>query len=116
MNSKLYAKTQLSTYLIVPFVLYIYDKYLASKEHDIYNEFLTHHPLSEEGVTHTFYLRLGLTKVHLCSRCSGMFIGVISSYFFTHLCHWSEFHYKNNIATKRSVQYYRSRFLYKKNS
>ena len=75
----------LSTLLIVPSILFLYDKFLARKEKQIYSEFLTHHPLSEEGITHTFYLRGGQTKIYLCSRCSGLFLGFISSFFFTHL-------------------------------
>ncbi|MFX1274902.1 MAG: DUF2085 domain-containing protein [Promethearchaeota archaeon] len=82
---KFFIQSIISTLLIVPIVLYMYDRFLALKEHNIYNEILTHHPLSEEGVTHTFYLRLGRSRVYLCSRCSGMFIGVISSFSFLHV-------------------------------
>jgi len=78
-------QTIISTSLIVPTILYLYDKYLARTERQIYTEFLTHHPLTDEGVTHTFYLRGGQTKIYLCSRCSGLFLGFFVAFFFTHL-------------------------------
>ena len=82
---KFLIQTIISTLLIVPLILFLYDKFLARTERQIYTEFLTHHPLTEEGITHTFYLRGGQTKIYLCSRCSGLFLGFISSFFFTHL-------------------------------
>ncbi len=82
---KFLIETIISTLLLVPLILFIYDKILARTERQIYTEILAHHPLTEEGITHTFYLRSGRTKIYLCSRCSGLFLGFISSFFFTHL-------------------------------
>jgi len=73
----------LSAMILVPILLIIYDKVLASTERHLYYLGLTHHPLSASD--HTFYFQFGRTKLYLCSRCSGMIIGIIMSIFFTHL-------------------------------
>lgn len=72
-----------SSIFIIPILLYLYDKLLASEEREIYNIFLTHHPLIAKD--HTFYLELGKTKIYFCSRCSGLVIGAIFSVFVTHV-------------------------------
>ena len=72
-----------SAVIIVPILLFIYDKALASKERHLYYLLLTHHPVSASD--HTFYFQFGRTKIYLCSRCSGMIIGIILSIFLTHL-------------------------------
>jgi len=70
----------LSAIIIVPILLIFYDKFLASTERQLYYLLLTHHPVSASD--HTFYFQFGRTKVYLCSRCSGMVIGIIMSIFF----------------------------------
>ena len=72
-----------STVFIIPILLFLYDKLLASQEREIFNIFLTHHPLTAKD--HTFYLELGKTKFYFCSRCSGLVIGAIISVFVTHV-------------------------------
>ena len=72
-----------STVFIVPILLFLYDKLLASEEREIYNIFLTHHPLTAKD--HTFYLDLGKTRFYFCSRCSGLVIGALFSVFVTHI-------------------------------
>jgi len=72
-----------SAVIIVPILLFIYDKALASKERHLYYLLLTHHPVSASD--HTFYFQFGRTKIYLCSRCSGMIIGIILSVFLTDL-------------------------------
>ncbi len=72
-----------STIFITPILLFLYDKFLASEERELYNIFLTHHPISAQD--HTFYLELGRTKFYFCSRCSGIVIGAIFSVFITHI-------------------------------
>ena len=56
---------------------------LASKERNIYNELLTHHPISASD--HTFFLEFGRTRFFFCSRCSGVIIGGLISMFATYL-------------------------------
>jgi uncharacterized membrane protein len=73
----------ISTVFIIPILLFIYDKLLASEEREIYNIFLTHHPISAKD--HTFYLELVKTKFYFCSRCSGLVIGAIFSVFISHV-------------------------------
>lgn len=73
----------ISTVFIIPISLFLYDKLLASEEREIYNIFLTHHPLTAKD--HTFYLELGKTKFYFCSRCSGLVIGALISVFITHI-------------------------------
>ena len=73
----------ISTVFLIPILLFLYDKLLASEERVIYNIFLTHHPLIAKD--HTFYLELGKTKIYFCSRCSGLVIGAIFSVFVSHI-------------------------------
>ena len=80
---KFFLDALFSAIIIVPLLLVIYDKALALTERQLYYLFLTHHPVSASD--HTFYFQFGRTKVYLCSRCSGMIIGIIMSIFFTHL-------------------------------
>ena len=80
---KFFINAIFSTVIIVPILLFIYDKTLASTERHLYYLLLTHHPVSASD--HTFYFQFGRTKIYLCSRCSGMIIGIIISSFFTYL-------------------------------
>ncbi|MHA2288576.1 MAG: DUF2085 domain-containing protein [Promethearchaeota archaeon] len=80
---KFFLEALLSVIIIVPFMLIIYDKFLATKERDLYYLLLTHHEVSASD--HTFFFQFGRTKVYFCSRCSGMVIGVILSIFFVDL-------------------------------
>jgi uncharacterized membrane protein len=73
----------ISTLVIVPILLRVYDTYLATKERQVYLEILTHHPSSEEGITHTFHLTFGRTNVYFCSRCSGAVLGGLFIIFFS---------------------------------
>jgi uncharacterized membrane protein len=73
----------ISFILLVPFSLFLYDKFLASKENHIYHEFLTHHPPS--ACDHTFHLQFGRTYVYFCTRCSGFVIGALFSMFATYI-------------------------------
>ena len=68
---------------LVPFLLILYDKALATQERVWYFMILTHHPVSASD--HTFYLKFGRTYVYFCSRCSGVIIGGMVAAFFTHL-------------------------------
>ena len=68
---------------IVPFLLILYDKALATQERVWYFMILTHHPVSASD--HTFYLKFGRTYIYFCSRCSGVIIGGMIAAFFTHL-------------------------------
>ena len=80
---KFFMQTLTSTIFLIPILLIIYDKILASKERHLYYLLLTHHPV--EASDHTFYFQFGRTKIYFCSRCSGMIIGIVFSLFFTHL-------------------------------
>jgi len=80
---KFFLEALLSVIIVVPILLVIYDKVLATTERQLYYLGLTHHPISASD--HTFYFQFGRTKLYLCSRCSGMVIGIIMSIFFTHL-------------------------------
>jgi uncharacterized membrane protein len=80
---KFFLEALFSVILLVPLILMIYDKVLASKERDLYYILLTHHEISASD--HTFFFQFGRTKIYFCSRCSGMVIGVIFSVFFVHL-------------------------------
>jgi uncharacterized membrane protein len=80
---KFFLEALLSVIIVVPILLVIYDKVLASNERHLYYLGLTHHPLSASD--HTFYFQFGRTKLYLCSRCSGMILGIIMSFFFTRL-------------------------------
>ena len=74
-----------SNLLIVPILLRIYDTFLATNERDVYIDLLTHHPRTEEGITHTFHLTFGRTNVFFCSRCSGAILGGLFIMFFSQL-------------------------------
>jgi uncharacterized membrane protein len=78
---KFFLDALFSAIIIVPILLVIYDKAFALTERQLYYLLLTHHPVSASD--HTFYFQFGRTKVYLCSRCSGMIIGIILSIFFT---------------------------------
>ncbi len=80
---KFFLQAIFSAVIIVPILLFIYDKALASEERHLYYLLLTHHPVSASD--HTFYFQFGRTKIYLCSRCSGMIIGIIISAFLTYL-------------------------------
>ena len=80
---KFFLDALFSAIIVVPILLIIYDKVLASTERNLYYLLLTHHPVSAND--HTFYFQFGRTKVYLCSRCSGMVIGIILSLFFTRI-------------------------------
>ncbi len=80
---KFLTQYSISIVFLIPFLLFLYDTFLASKEREIYNIFLTHHPLIAKD--HTFYLELGKTKIYFCSRCAGLVIGAIFSVFITYL-------------------------------
>lgn len=80
---KFFLETLFSVVIIVPILLMIYDKALGLKERHLYYLLLTHHPVSASD--HTFYFQFGKTKIYLCSRCSGMVLGIIMSIFFTYL-------------------------------
>ncbi len=73
----------LTVIFLVPFLLYLYDRALATKERHIYNVLLTHHPVSQSD--HTFYLKFGNTYIYFCSRCSGIILGGLYASFVTHL-------------------------------
>lgn len=68
---------------IIPFLLILYDKLLATKERHIYNLLLTHHPLSQSD--HTFYLKFGRTYIYFCTRCSGFILGALFTTFLSDL-------------------------------
>ncbi|MFX0077067.1 MAG: DUF2085 domain-containing protein [Candidatus Hermodarchaeota archaeon] len=80
---KFFLEALLSAIIGVPILLFIYDKVLASKERHLYYLILTHHDISASD--HTFYFQFGRTKIYLCSRCSGIVLGVIMSIFITYL-------------------------------
>jgi uncharacterized membrane protein len=73
----------ISVLFVVPILLFLYDKVLAKEEKDVYNMFLTHHPISASD--HTFYLKFGRTKIYFCSRCSGVILGGLMALFTTYL-------------------------------
>ncbi|MBY8981362.1 MAG: DUF2085 domain-containing protein [Candidatus Lokiarchaeota archaeon] len=66
--------------LIVPFLILLYDYFLAEEEKHFYNMTLTHHP--EYACDHTYYLKFGRTYIYFCSRCSGTLIGAVLTLFF----------------------------------
>jgi uncharacterized membrane protein len=73
----------ISIVFIVPLLLILYDKILASEENHLYYMILTHHPTSASD--HTFYLKFGRTKIYFCSRCSGVILGGLFAVFSTHM-------------------------------
>ena len=80
---KFFSQALISIVFLVPILLVLYDKVFAASEKHLYYMFLTHHPISASD--HTFYLKVGRTKIYLCSRCSGVIIGGLSSLFLTYL-------------------------------
>ena len=72
-----------SVLIFIPMLLFLYDIAFAKKEREIYQMFLTHHPLSESD--HTFFLKFGRTKIYFCSRCSGVILGGLMALFTTYL-------------------------------
>jgi uncharacterized membrane protein len=73
----------ISTIFLIPILLFIYDKFLAKDERDLYYMWLTHHPVSASD--HTFYLKFGRTRIYFCTRCSGVIIGGLIALFSTYL-------------------------------
>ena len=71
----------ISVIFLVPLLLFLYDYILARKQRHIYHLLLTHHPVDQAD--HTFYLKFGRTYFYFCSRCSGVMIGGMISYFIT---------------------------------
>lgn len=69
--------------VMVPILLFLYDKALATNEKHLYYLLLTHHTVSQSD--HTFFLKFGRTYIYFCSRCSGVILGGIMAFFFTHL-------------------------------
>ena len=80
---KFIVESALSIFVVVPLLLYVYDRYLAVKERHLYYLILTHH--TADASDHTFYWQFGRTKIYLCSRCSGVIIGGILSIFVNRL-------------------------------
>ena len=80
---KFLVQSFLSIIFIVPILLVLYDKALATEERHLYYMILTHHPTSMSD--HTFYLRFGNTYIYFCSRCSGVVLGGMTTYFLTYL-------------------------------
>jgi uncharacterized membrane protein len=80
---KFFLEALLSATAGVILLLFIYDSALGLTERHLYYLILTHHDLSASD--HTFYFQFGRTKVYLCSRCSGIVLGVIISFFITYL-------------------------------
>ncbi|MFX1313691.1 MAG: DUF2085 domain-containing protein [Promethearchaeota archaeon] len=80
---KFLVQALLSIVFLVPILLFLYDRILATEEKHLYYMILTHHPISASD--HTFILTFGRTKIYFCSRCSGVISGGIIAMFFTHL-------------------------------
>jgi len=80
---KFFSQALISIIFLVPILLVLYDKVFAASEKHLYYMFLTHHPVSASD--HTFYLKIGRTKIYFCSRCSGVIIGGLFSLFVTYL-------------------------------
>ncbi|MBY8991509.1 MAG: DUF2085 domain-containing protein [Candidatus Lokiarchaeota archaeon] len=80
---KFFLQALISIVFIVPLLLVLYDKILATEENDLYYMILTHHPTSASD--HTFYLKFGRTKIYFCSRCSGVILGGLFAVFATHM-------------------------------
>ena len=80
---KFFAQALISIVFIIPILLVLYDKAFAASEKHLYYMFLTHHPISASD--HTFYLKVGRTKIYFCSRCSGVIIGGLLSLFLSYL-------------------------------
>ncbi|MFX1278539.1 MAG: DUF2085 domain-containing protein [Promethearchaeota archaeon] len=80
---KFLLQAMISIVIIIPFLLVVYDRILATEENDLYYMILTHHPTSASD--HTFYLKFGRTRIYFCSRCSGVILGGLFAVFFTHM-------------------------------
>jgi len=80
---KFFFQALVSIIFLVPILLVIYDRIFATSEEQLYYMWLTHHPVSASD--HTFYLKFGRTKIYFCSRCSGVIIGGILSFFITEI-------------------------------
>jgi len=80
---KFFAQALISIVFVIPILLVLYDKAFAASEKHLYYMFLTHHPISASD--HTFYLKVGRTKIYFCSRCSGVIIGGLLSLFLLNL-------------------------------
>jgi uncharacterized membrane protein len=80
---KFFSQALISIVFVIPILLILYDKVFAASEKHLYYMILTHHPVSASD--HTFYLKVGRTKIYFCSRCSGVIIGGTSSLFLTYL-------------------------------
>ena len=78
-----FTQALISMILPIPLLLIAWDKIFSSRERHVYNELLTHHPIS--GSDHTFFFQFGRTKFYFCSRCSGVIIGALISMFSVHL-------------------------------
>jgi len=80
---KFFSQALISIVFVIPILLILYDKVFAASEKHLYYMFLTHHPVSASD--HTFYLKVGRTKIYFCSRCSGVILGGLISLFATYL-------------------------------
>ncbi|MHA1104759.1 MAG: DUF2085 domain-containing protein [Promethearchaeota archaeon] len=78
-----FTQTLISMILPIPLLLIAYDKIFSTRERYVYNQLLTHHPISASD--HTFFFQFGRTKFYFCSRCSGVIIGALISMFSVHL-------------------------------
>ncbi len=78
-----FTQALISMILPIPLILIAYDKIFSSRERHVYNQLLTHHPISASD--HTFFFQFGRTKFYFCSRCSGVIIGALISMFGVHL-------------------------------
>jgi len=80
---KFFIQALLTVVFIIPLLIVLYDKGLATREAHLYYIILTHHPISMSD--HSFYLKLGTTYIYFCSRCSGVIIGGMLTFFFIRL-------------------------------
>ena len=78
-----FTQALISMILPIPLLLIAYDKIFSNRERHVYNQLLTHHPISASD--HTFFFQFGRTKFYFCSRCSGVIIGALISMFSIHL-------------------------------
>lgn len=78
-----FTQSLISMILPIPILLIAYDKIFSTRERYIYNQLLTHHPISASD--HTFFFQFGRSKFYFCSRCSGVIIGALISMFSIHL-------------------------------
>lgn len=73
----------ISSIFIAPIIIFLYDYLLVREERHYYTMMLTHHPPSMSD--HTFYLKFGKLNIYFCSRCSGVIIGGMVSFFLADL-------------------------------